>query len=31
MILDLGIAPEDVVAVLRVMKESLSHAAASNA
>ena len=28
MILDLGIAPEDVVAVLRVMKESLGHAAA---
>jgi adenylate cyclase len=27
-ILDLGIAPEDVVAVLRVMKESLGHAAA---
>ena len=28
MILDLGIAPEDVIAVLRVMKESLGHAAA---
>lgn len=28
MMLDLGIAPEDVVAVLRVMKESLGHAAA---
>ena len=27
-ILDLGIDPEDVVAVLRVMKESLGHAAA---
>ncbi len=27
-ILDLGIAPDDVVAVLRVMKESLGHAAA---
>jgi adenylate cyclase len=28
MILDLGIYPEDVIAVLRVMKESLGHAAA---
>jgi adenylate cyclase len=28
MILDLGIGPDDVVAVLRVMKESLGHAAA---